>query len=119
MIDILVYLFENYSDFSSHPEGDSLARKLSAVGFDELEIGVRVHLATVTDDRESIVELFAEVFGLTNDEARRTPHALCGTVDQIVEQLLVQRERFGITTIGISASALDDFAPVIERLAGA
>ncbi|MGL5631676.1 MAG: DUF494 family protein [Azovibrio sp.] len=39
MIDILVYLFENYSDFSSQPEGDSLARKLSAVGFDELEIG--------------------------------------------------------------------------------
>ena len=39
MIDILVYLFENYSDFSSHPEGDSLARKLSAVGCDELEIG--------------------------------------------------------------------------------
>lgn len=39
MIDILVYLFENYSDFSAHPEGDSLARKLSAVGFDELEIG--------------------------------------------------------------------------------
>ena len=87
--------------------------------FDELEIGVRVHLATVTDDRESIVELFAEVFGLTNDEARRTPHALCGTVDQIVEQLHVQRERFGITTIGISASALDDLAPVIERLSGA
>jgi len=66
-----------------------------------------------------MIELFAEVFGLTNDEARRTPHALCGSVDQIVEQLLVQRERFGITTIGISASALDDLAPVIERLSGA
>ncbi|MCX8144769.1 MAG: DUF494 domain-containing protein [Azovibrio sp.] len=38
MIDILVYLFENYSDFSAHPEGEALARKLSALGFDELDI---------------------------------------------------------------------------------
>ena len=40
MIDILVYLFENYHDFSSHPKPDALARKLSAVGFDEDEISV-------------------------------------------------------------------------------
>ena len=38
MIDILVYLFENYYDFSSHPKPDALARKLSAVGFDDGEI---------------------------------------------------------------------------------
>lgn len=38
MIDILLYLFENYSDFSTHPEGKALARKLSAVGFEETEI---------------------------------------------------------------------------------
>ncbi len=38
MIDILVYLFENYHDFSLHPNPDALARKLCAVGFDETEI---------------------------------------------------------------------------------
>ncbi len=38
MIDILVYLFENYYDFSSHPKPDALARKLSAVGFEGGEI---------------------------------------------------------------------------------
>ena len=38
MIDILVYLFENYYDFSLHPKPDALARKLSSVGFDEDEI---------------------------------------------------------------------------------
>lgn len=38
MIDILLYLFENYSDFSNHPEGKALARKLSSVGFEEDEI---------------------------------------------------------------------------------
>ncbi|MFZ4536272.1 DUF494 family protein [Propionivibrio sp.] len=38
MIDILVYLFENYSDFSSHPKPNALARKLSAVGFEKGDI---------------------------------------------------------------------------------
>lgn len=38
MIDILVYLFENYQDFSAHPKHDALARKLGAVGFEEKEI---------------------------------------------------------------------------------
>jgi Smg protein len=40
MIDILVYLFENYYDFTAHPKPDALARKLTAVGFDEDEISV-------------------------------------------------------------------------------
>ncbi len=38
MIDILVYLFENYYDFSAHPGHDALARKLGEEGFDEKEI---------------------------------------------------------------------------------
>lgn len=38
MIDILVYLFENYYDFSAHPKPEALARKLSAAGFEEEDI---------------------------------------------------------------------------------
>jgi Smg protein len=38
MIDVLVYLFENFHDFSSHPKADALARKLSVVGFEGKEI---------------------------------------------------------------------------------
>ena len=40
MIDILVYLFENYYDFTAHPKPDALARKLTAVGFEAEEISV-------------------------------------------------------------------------------
>jgi Smg protein len=39
MIDILVYLFENYTSLSASPEPGLLARKLSAVGFQADEIG--------------------------------------------------------------------------------
>lgn len=40
MIDILVYLFENYQDLSSHPKPDALARKLSAIGFEDEDISL-------------------------------------------------------------------------------
>ena len=39
-------------------------------------------------------------------------------MEEIVGDLLARRERFGISSIGLSASSLDDMAPVIARLAG-
>ncbi|WP_085317927.1 DUF494 family protein [Derxia lacustris] len=38
MFDVLIYLFENYFNPSACPEGDVLARKLTAVGFERDEI---------------------------------------------------------------------------------
>ena len=93
-------------------------REQAGERFDQLELQTRIHLAIVTDDRDSIFEVFADGFGVTPEQARETPHALVGTVEQIVDDLVERRERFGISTIGLSASALDDLAPVIARLAG-
>jgi probable F420-dependent oxidoreductase len=83
-----------------------------------IELQVRVHLAMVTGDRSAVAEALAAGFGFTVDEALATPHALCGTVEQIVDTLLERRERWGITAIGLGVDALDAFAPVVERLAG-
>ena len=38
MIDILVYLFENYHDLDTHPKHAVLTRKLTAIGFEENEV---------------------------------------------------------------------------------
>ena len=38
MFDILVYLYETYYRPDACPEPEALARKLSAVGFDDIEI---------------------------------------------------------------------------------
>jgi probable F420-dependent oxidoreductase len=85
---------------------------------DSIELQVRVHLAMVTDDRDAVVEELAPAFGLTPDEARTTPHALVGTVDQICAQLVERRERWGISYLGLSADQLETFAPVVARLSG-
>lgn len=96
----------------------AIVREAAGERFDQIELQSRIHLAIVSDDPDSMYELFAGGFGITPDEARRSPHALCGSVDQIVDDLVERRERFGISTIGLSASSLDDLRPVIDRLAG-
>jgi probable F420-dependent oxidoreductase len=93
-------------------------RDAAGARFDQIELQTRVHLAIVSDERDVMFDLFAEGFGMSPDEARRSPHALCGTVEQIVDDLIERRESLGISTIGLSASSLDDMAPVIARLAG-
>jgi probable F420-dependent oxidoreductase len=85
---------------------------------DQLELQVRVHLAMVTDDRPGVIEQLAPAFGLTPAEAAETPHALIGSVEEICDQLLARRERWGISYLGLSGDQLDAFAPVIARLAG-
>ena len=86
--------------------------------FDDIELQVRIHFALVTDDLEGTAEVVSPYFGLTPAQGLETPHALAGTVDQIVETCLARRERFGISYIGLSVDALDMFAPVVARLAG-
>jgi hypothetical protein len=93
-------------------------RQVAGDRWQHIELQVRVHLALVTDQRDAIAESLASGFGLTVDQALATPHALCGTVDQIVDMLLERRERWGVTAIGLGVDALDAFAPVVERLAG-
>jgi len=86
--------------------------------FDALELQVRVHLAMVTDDRGGVIDELAPGFGLTRTEAEETPHALIGSVEEICDQLVERRERWGISYLGMSGDQLDAFAPVVARLAG-
>lgn len=113
-------------DERAFPDGtpDATDRKIGwlrdAAGdrFDQLELQARVHLAMVTDDRDSVIHELAPGFGLTTEEAAATPHALIGSVDQICDQLVERRERWGISYLGMSGDQLDAFAPIVTRLAG-
>jgi probable F420-dependent oxidoreductase len=96
----------------------ALVRDAAGHRFDQLELQVRIHLAMVTDDRRGVAEAMAPALGLSPEAALATPHALVGTADDIVEQLVARRERWGLSYIGLSADALDAMAPVIARLAG-
>jgi probable F420-dependent oxidoreductase len=86
--------------------------------FDDLEIQVRIHLAQITDDRQALAAETSPFFGLSATEGLLTPHALGGSVAEVVEQCEARREAFGISYIGLSADVMDAMAPVVARLAG-
>lgn len=79
---------------------------------------VRQHVAAVTEDVQGIAELFAGGLGITPAEALESPFQIVGSVEQIVETLEARRARWGFSDIGLSAGAVDEFAPVVARLAG-
>ncbi len=93
-------------------------REAAGARWDDLTLQVRIHLAIVTDDRHATIGQLAAGFGLTPEQASVTPHALCGSVEEICDDLIERRERFGISTVGLGLDALTDLAPVVARLAG-
>ncbi len=93
-------------------------REAAGERFDGLILQSRIHLALPGSDRTEMANNLAAGFGLTPEQALGTPHALFGSVDEIVEDLRVRRELFGISSIGIAVDALDSMAPVVAKLAG-
>ena len=104
---------------------DATAEKLAwirdAAGtrFSELELHVRVHLVIVTNDRLRMAAALGPAFGLSPEQALRSPHALAGSVEEIVDDLVERRERWGISYIGVGVDSLHALAPVVAKLAGA
>ena len=47
-----------------------------------------------------------------------SPQFVVGSVDQIVADLQERRERYGISYITVFGDSLDEFSPVVARLAG-
>lgn len=71
-----------------------------------------------TSESAELVEGMSGLFGLTADETRGVPHALVGTVDELVEALEARRDRWDMSYIVIQEPAIEAFAPVVDRLAG-
>jgi len=83
-----------------------------------IELQTRVHLAAVTDDRDTMIAAIAPQFMITATDAVTMPHVLVGTVDQMVDMIRMWRDRWGISYVTWSADAMEPLAPVVERLAG-
>jgi probable F420-dependent oxidoreductase len=84
----------------------------------DIEWHVLVQMVVHTDNRRATAEELSAEFGpgLTADELLETPFLLIGTVDEMAEQLVRHRDRFGFSYITVHEPYLEAFAPVIERL---
>ncbi|GGI91049.1 LLM class F420-dependent oxidoreductase [Saccharopolyspora subtropica] len=85
---------------------------------DQLEWHVLTQLVVVTDDRRAAAEQAVARFGsaMSVDELLDTPFALIGSVDELADQVLRNRERYGFTHYTVHGPYMDTFAPVIRRV---
>jgi hypothetical protein len=87
--------------------------------YSRLEINALVQRVIVTDDRRGAAEeLTSRWTQLTPDEVLQSPFVLIGSVDQMVEDIQARRKRWAISYYVVPEPYLDDFAPVVARLAG-
>lgn len=96
----------------------SWVREAAGERFDDIELNVCVFTAMVTDDRDAAAREVATRTGADAEVVLATPNVLLGTVQQIVDTLQERRERYGISNIMLPHARLEQFAPVVARLAG-
>ncbi|HLF99688.1 MAG TPA: TIGR03621 family F420-dependent LLM class oxidoreductase [Acidimicrobiia bacterium] len=86
--------------------------------FDDIEFNVLVFMATITEDRDSLIESMAPMFGITPAEAAAIPHVLVGTEGQIIDELHERREKFGVSYVTLQGDVMEAFAPIVAKLTG-
>ena len=89
----------------------------------DLEFSILVSAAIITSDREGTAQEIVKDWTSSGVEytvadVLESPHFIVGEVEQIVEQLYQNREKFGFSYIVIFEDAMERFAPVVQRLAG-
>ncbi len=86
--------------------------------FDDIELEIGAYFIAVTDHQAAAADAIGSRFGVTGDEILTNPHAFIGSVDAICDTLLERRETLGISYVTVGQRHLDEWAPVIARLAG-
>jgi len=111
--------------FEATREKVKWVKQAAGARFDELELNTYPSFrpASVTDEpRKAAEELLKRIndrepSGLTVDDLLDSPHVFIGTVDQLVEKFVRLRDELGISNLMVG-SGMEDFAPVVARLAG-
>jgi probable F420-dependent oxidoreductase len=84
----------------------------------EIEIQMRFFITSVRPDRMSMAEALAPAFGVSPAEALESGAVLVGTEDEIAEQLHRRREEWGLSYVVVGLDNVDEFAPIVAKLAG-
>lgn len=84
----------------------------------QLEIENSPFFAKITTDSAATTERVARMLGVAPDGLPDHPNVLIGTADEVADRLRERRERFGASYISVQQAGLENFAPVVARLAG-
>jgi probable F420-dependent oxidoreductase len=97
-------------------------REAAGERFADLELNILITSSAVTNSRRQGAQQILDQWRIPGprpsvEELLALPSTLIGTVDQIIEQLQERRERYGFSYI-VVREPIEQFAPVVERLAG-
>lgn len=95
-------------------------RQAAGERFAQLELSL-ITTPVVTNDRRQGAEQVAQArgwSGLSVEEVLEMPNIFIGTLEQIAEQMLERRERFGISYYMTFDRVMEACAPLVERLSG-
>ena len=99
------------------PEQIAVVREAAGSRYEQLELSV-LCIPRLTDQVDQTIETLAAQMETTTDVIKAMPSTLIGSVDAVVEKLQANRDMFDLSYPVIFAPAIDDFAPVVARLAG-
>ncbi len=83
-----------------------------------IEMNVRAFMVKVTNDRIKAMDAFSGAMSLPRSFMEESPFALIGTTEQIIEDLVARREKWGFSYIIVGVNDVEPFAPVVAALAG-
>jgi probable F420-dependent oxidoreductase len=86
--------------------------------FDDLEFNAWLSVCLVTNDAASLGQRLSTRFGAPADEVLASPLILAGTIEEMIDRLEQRRARWGYSYFVVQQPAVDDFAPIVERLTG-
>ena len=97
--------------------------------FDQIELNMTVRDVRLTTDRRatarqllnewaSVPHFLANVDQVSEDDVLDSPHVAIGSIDEVVEQLEMARERWGFAYLEVSSTDAEAVAPIMERLNG-
>lgn len=118
----------------ARPVGDGRLEALTAEELDErvaryqecasgrkepAELNLLIQIVEITDDRSAAVRPWlSHVPHLAEDQVLQLPLVLVGTLDEIVNQVLAQRERYGFSYLTVLEPNMEVFSRVVEALSG-
>ncbi|MFI6275562.1 LLM class F420-dependent oxidoreductase [Streptomyces sp. NPDC050988] len=95
----------------------ALYRKLAAGRAEPAELNLLIQIIAVTDDPGAAIQPWlSHIPQLTEQQVLELPIVLVGTLDDIVERVRAQRDRFGFSYLTVLEPNMEAFAPVIARL---
>jgi probable F420-dependent oxidoreductase len=105
------------------PHGEAIrrlgyVREAAGERFDQLDIESSPACLDVTEEVDATLRRVAPTLRNADPEILRThPNVLVGDVDSIIDRLEERRASLGVNYVTVPQGVIDDFAPVVRRLA--